>query len=164
LALHAIHWILLAPLFRSREEPESVLRSSPISKSVGGRWDRYEEAPSVMKRGLGGGWTVSCLLHVLTQDGLTLQTLIITVLLVLLASANSVHLFTKYRTYSMQTRSVSHRAQILLRATHDRPKNRSAHPMRRPFPLPSDSPARMSSAARLHSQPRTSLATRRSCD
>jgi len=60
LAIHAIHWILLAPLFKVREEPESVLRSSPIRKGVGGRWDRFEEAPSVLKRGLGGGWTVSC--------------------------------------------------------------------------------------------------------
>lgn len=61
LVIHAIHWILLAPLFRLKEESESVLRSAPPRKGPGGRWERYEEEPSIVKIGLGGGWTVSWL-------------------------------------------------------------------------------------------------------
>ncbi|KAK1921037.1 hypothetical protein DB88DRAFT_501993 [Papiliotrema laurentii] len=89
LFLHVLQWVLLAPLWKSKDEPESVLRSTPLRNGVGGRWDRYEEDQGSKNIGLGGRWT----------------TLTFTVILVALASANSVYLFTKFRTYDMQLRS-----------------------------------------------------------
>jgi hypothetical protein len=61
LFLHVLQWVLLAPLWKSKDESESVLRSTPLRTGVGGRWDRYEEDQGSKNIGLGGRWTVSFL-------------------------------------------------------------------------------------------------------
>lgn len=104
--LHAMHWLMLAPLFTAKNESDSVLRSSPARRGVGGRWERWEEEGKASRIGLGGGWTVSSGAfddYLQAHD----QIFIVTMILILLASVNSIYLFTKYRTYDMQTRSVS---------------------------------------------------------
>lgn len=60
LVLHILQWLLLAPLFTTKDESDSVLRSTPSRKGVGGRWERWEDEGKTSKIGLGGGWTVSC--------------------------------------------------------------------------------------------------------
>jgi len=104
--LHAMHWLMLAPLFTAKNESDSVLRSSPARRGVGGRWERWEEEGKASRIGLGGGWSVSLLVIEGVHQAHD-QTFIVTIILILLASINSIYLFTKYRTYDMQTRSVS---------------------------------------------------------
>ena len=57
--LHAMHWLMLAPLFTAKNDSDSVLRSSPARRGVGGRWERWEEEGKASRIGLGGGWSVS---------------------------------------------------------------------------------------------------------
>ncbi|ORY32118.1 hypothetical protein BCR39DRAFT_587111 [Naematelia encephala] len=89
LGIHFIHYLLLAPLFPSHHEPDSVLLRTTPRSGPGSRWDKWEEEGNVKGRGLGGGWT----------------TLVLTLILLALASANSVYLFTRFRTYDLQLRS-----------------------------------------------------------
>jgi hypothetical protein len=58
LGLHAIHYLLLAPLLATTNEPDRVLRRGPAKTGVGNRWDKWEEEGRVSGRGLGGGWSV----------------------------------------------------------------------------------------------------------
>ena len=58
LVAHVLQWLLLAPLFTVKDQSESILRSATSRKSVGGRWERWEDDGKVSKTGLGGGWTV----------------------------------------------------------------------------------------------------------
>ncbi|RSH85699.1 hypothetical protein EHS25_003840 [Saitozyma podzolica] len=89
LVLHTIHFLLVAPLFSERDEPSSILRSGREGVGAGGRWGRWEDEQKARGRGLAGGWTM----------------VVFTLLLVALAAANSIYLFTRFRTYDMQMRS-----------------------------------------------------------
>jgi hypothetical protein len=90
------------------------------------------------------------------------QTLTVTVILILLASANSVYLFTKYRTYSMQTRSVG-RFHLRASQTDSRRKNLSARHMRRLYQHQDDKAVRTSSEPCPLGLPRRNHATRKPC-
>ncbi|ORX38230.1 hypothetical protein BD324DRAFT_344191 [Kockovaella imperatae] len=86
LGTHVLHWLVLAPLLRREDEPQTVLRDT----SVENRWSRFDDDESSQRSNL-AGW----------------KTFIFTLLLITLTSANSIYLFTRYRTYDMQLRSVS---------------------------------------------------------
>jgi hypothetical protein len=58
LVVHVLHWLMLAPLFTAKDEAESILRSTPSRKGVGGRWERWEDEGKASKIGMGGAWTV----------------------------------------------------------------------------------------------------------
>ncbi|KAK8854500.1 hypothetical protein IAR55_003239 [Kwoniella newhampshirensis] len=90
LALHGIHYLLVAPLFSERDEATSVLRSAGGRETgVSSRWDRWENEGKTHGRGLLGGWSK----------------FIFTLLFLLLAVGNATYLFTRFRTYDMQLRS-----------------------------------------------------------
>ncbi|WWD19365.1 hypothetical protein CI109_103824 [Kwoniella shandongensis] len=90
LALHAIHYLLVAPLFSSRDEATSVLKNvSGRETGVSSRWDRWENEGRTQSRGLLGGWSK----------------FVFTFLFLLLAVGNAAYLFTRFRTYDMQLRS-----------------------------------------------------------
>lgn len=55
LAIHVIHYLLLAPLFPGHNDVGSVLRSAGRAK---GRWERFEDEQSVRGRSVASGWTV----------------------------------------------------------------------------------------------------------
>jgi hypothetical protein len=52
LGIHAIHYILLAPILAGHES------SSVLSGKVKGRWDRFEDDSITRGRSLAGLWTV----------------------------------------------------------------------------------------------------------
>lgn len=58
LGIHFVHYLLLAPLFATSHEYESVLRTGKEATGVSSRWDRWEEQGHVKGHGLGGGLTV----------------------------------------------------------------------------------------------------------
>ncbi|KAL7422503.1 hypothetical protein Q5752_003151 [Cryptotrichosporon argae] len=87
LATHAIHYLLLAPLFVYNKQPQSILRSSARS-GVDSRWDRIEQEATARSGMIGGR-----------------AAFLLTALLLALAVANSVYLFTRFKTYDMQLRS-----------------------------------------------------------
>ncbi|KAK4690053.1 hypothetical protein P7C73_g50, partial [Tremellales sp. Uapishka_1] len=89
--LHILHFLLLAPLFASKDDSTSVLRNPRDHPyGVGNRW-RYETEDQVKSRGIGGGWT----------------NFTITLVLLALSAGNALYLFTRYRTYDMQLRSAN---------------------------------------------------------
>lgn len=55
LALHVIHYLLLAPLFPGHNDLGSVLRTGGREK---GRWERFEDEHSTRGRSILGGWSV----------------------------------------------------------------------------------------------------------
>lgn len=100
LFLGTVHWLLLAPLSSGRAEEATILRSTPYNR-VDDRWGRYDEEKPA-RRSLAGARLVS-------QSDLTLahlQAVTVTFLLFALSVANAAWLFTRFRTYDMQLRSV----------------------------------------------------------
>ena len=59
LGIHALHYLVLAPLFAASRESGSVLRSGKEQRGVSSRWDRWEADRHVKGEGLGGAMTVS---------------------------------------------------------------------------------------------------------
>jgi len=55
LGIHAVHYILLAPILAGHNSPGSVLRSSTAAK---GRWERFEDDEITRGRSMAGLWTV----------------------------------------------------------------------------------------------------------
>nr|XP_019045051.1 hypothetical protein I302_06967 [Kwoniella bestiolae CBS 10118]OCF23981.1 hypothetical protein I302_06967 [Kwoniella bestiolae CBS 10118] len=91
LAIHTIHYLSVYPFFAQRDEYESVLRSGREPSGVTGRWDRWENEGQNHGVGLISGWSKYTLLT----------------FLLLLAIGNAGYLFTRFRTYDMQLRSVT---------------------------------------------------------
>ena len=118
LAIHVLHWLLLAPLLQSKCSPETVLRTE-----VESRWSRFDEPGESATR---TGWKVSSRNLSSSQSSSCFQTLLVTLILIAVASANSIYLFTRFRLYDMQLRSVSLLHSIMLDATDFAPQGRDA--------------------------------------
>jgi hypothetical protein len=58
LGIHAIHYLLLAPILAGHNDVSSVLRSGKAAK---GRWERFEDDEITRGRSMAGLWTVSSL-------------------------------------------------------------------------------------------------------
>ncbi|WWC63642.1 uncharacterized protein I303_106247 [Kwoniella dejecticola CBS 10117] len=91
LGIHAIHYLLVYPLFSNRDEHYSVLRSGREPTGVSGRWDQWENEGKTKGVGLLSGYSRYLFL----------------ILLLLLSVGNAAYLFTRFRTYDMQLRSGS---------------------------------------------------------
>lgn len=124
LGVHVTHYLLLAPLLTGKDEDYSVLRSSRDRQGVSGRWDRYEDTAKPRGRSLAGGWFVSVSsslvlvkFYVLFMLGpaANFQTFLFTLILFVIALSNTTYLFTRFKTYDMQLRSVGYVIQILKR-------------------------------------------------